>query len=276
MPESRIPARRPDRPRPPRAVPATDPVRRPPGRVAVPPAVLRPAARSVRVRDRQPPVRDRHRRAHRPRPRRLRPSRLRLRRLKHRLLRRRRSSRRVRPSRPPRRHPASRRPSSRRSRAPPRHRAPVPCREHPVSPVRGRISVRTRDAASRRLVPTSPVVPTVRRVPRPRLDPPPPAPPRVRVSPDRGRVPVAPVVCPAARRARAAPAVHRDRVTTRSLPPRAWASRGLPARPAAMPPVRVDLVRPPAAAARVAPAVPVGRVPVGVAVCPACRARTRP
>ena len=173
------------------------------------------------------------------------------------------------------RHRVSRRPSSRRPRGPPRRRVPVPYRGRRVSPVRGRTSVRTSVVASRPLGPTSPVVPTVRRVPRRRLDPPPQAPP-VRDSPAHGRVPVAPAVCPAARRVRVDPAAHRVRVTTRSPPPRAWDGRDLPARPAAMR-LRVDLVRPPAVVAPAAvPVVPVGLAPVVVAVCPACRARTRP
>ena len=275
-PRSRIRVRRPDRLRPPRPVLAADPVRRPPGRAVDPPAVPRLVARCVRVRDRQPPVRDQHRATHRPRPRLLPPSWPRPRRHRRPLLRRRRSSRLLRHRRPPSRHRASRRPSSRPPHAPPRRRVPVPYRGRRVSPLHGRTSVPTSVVASRPLAPTSPFAPTVRHVPRPRSDPPLREPP-VRVSPARGRVPVAPAVCLAAPRARVAPAAHPDRVTTHSLPRRAWASRGLPARPAAMPPVPAGLVRRPAAVGQVALAVPVGRVPVvAVAACPACRARTRP
>ncbi len=283
-PRSRIRVRRPDRLRPPRPVRVTDPAPRPPGRAVVPPAAPRPAARLVRVRVRRPPVHDRpsptHRprrsrpRRSRPRRRRPRPSRPRLRRPRHRPLRPRRLSRRAPRSRPPRRHRASRRPSSRRLLALPRRRVPVPYRGRRVSPVRG-ISVRTSVVPSRRLVPTSRVAPTVPRVPRRRAPPLRALP--VRVSRVRARAPVAPAVCPVARRVPVVPVAHRVRGTTRSPPRRAWASRGLPARPAATPRVRADLVRPPAVVVRVVPAAPVGRVPVvAVAVCPACRARTRP
>ncbi len=86
--------------------------------------------------------------------------------------------------------------------------------------------------------------------------------------PRLGRAPVRPVACPApALPATVAPA-HRVRATTRSRTPRAWAVRLRRVRlRAAIPPVRADRGRRPAAARR---------RPVVVRACRACLGPTRP